>query len=238
MNWPDFSCRSPSLEFMDQENCDEAALLRTLRQFRITNPLFSRYRTILTSWFLRDMQRDPAREYTWVDVGAGGGDIPVWLARAARKCSLRLRVIAIDRDRRTVDHLLRTLPDDVSIKIICDDIFAWLEGRRDIDYLYCNNFFHHLPDTTALEFLRLLDRSVRRRFVISDIERSAWAYVGYSAFAALFLHRSFAGRDGRLSILRGFTPGELRDCAGRSGISMSTGVQALAPARLVLWGER
>ena len=80
---PSLAQRVNLSEKMDDVNCCEERLLRTIRQFASINRFVSRYRTILRRWVLSDMLRDVTREYHLVDMGAGGCDIDVWLLDAA-----------------------------------------------------------------------------------------------------------------------------------------------------------
>ncbi len=230
---PDMTKRSTSLELMDDPACDTNKLLRTVDQFRVTNLLFSRYRAILSRWVLEDMRADPSRERHLVDVGAGGADIPLWLVRAAQRKGLRLRVTAIDADPRVAEHARKMAEGEQGVTVVCGDAFQLLENTADADYVFCNHFLHHLPDGKISAFLALAARTARRRFVVSDLARSPWAYAGYAAFASLFLHRSFARYDGLLSIRRGFVGPELeRLTQGMTRVS----IRRILPGRFVIVG--
>ena len=232
---PDLSRRAEEPELMDRADCDTGLLLRTIDQFRITNALFSRYRTILRRWVLDDMRRDPGRDYHFVDLGAGGLDIPRWLAREARRNGLRLRITAVESDARVVEHVRPRAGAD--IRLVQEDALAFLERTADADYIFCNHFLHHLPGPAMPVFLARLARAARRRFIVSDLLRSAWSYAGYALFAGLFLRRSFARYDGLLSIRRGFRPEELAELAREAGLAGRVEAHRLAIGRLALVGE-
>jgi 2-polyprenyl-3-methyl-5-hydroxy-6-metoxy-1,4-benzoquinol methylase len=232
---PSLSHRSLDPERMDSPDCDRDLLLRTVDQFQITNGLFSRFRTILRRWVLDDMRRNPAREYHFVDLGAGGLDIPDWLIRRARREGLKLRVTAVESDARIVEHVRSRASS--AIRLVCGDALAFLKEVPDVDYIFCNHFLHHVPDADLPGFLRSLADAARRRFIVSDLLRSRWSYVGYAAFSGLFLHRSFARADGLLSIRRGFLAEELLALARSTGLAGCVEVHPLAGGRLVLTGR-
>lgn len=231
---PDLRHRAAGPELMDSPDCDEALLLRTIDQFRIINPLFSRCRTILDRWILQDMLRDPGREYHLADLGAGGLDISCWLLRAAARRGLRLRVTAIELDDRVYRRALQQVPARPGLVVVRGDVLRVLPELVDVDYAFCNHFLHHLDDATIVKLLQMLGRMIRRRFVLSDLLRSGSSYLGFALFGRLFLHRSFALADGLTSIRRGFLPGELGELARRADLSVS--VYPLHPGRLVVVG--
>jgi 2-polyprenyl-3-methyl-5-hydroxy-6-metoxy-1,4-benzoquinol methylase len=170
-----------------------------------------------------------------VDLGAGGLDIPLWLARTARASGLRLRITAVESDARVIEHVRPRA--GAAIRLVQGDALAALDGIRDADYIFCNHFLHHLPAEAMPGFLRALAGAARRRFIVSDLLRSGWCYAGYAVFAGLSLHRSFAFADGLLSIRRGFRPGELNGLVRTAGLSGRVEVHQLAGGRLVLTGR-
>ena len=232
----DLRCRAPGPELMDAPDCDETMLLSTIDQFRIINSLFSRYRAVLDRWVLQDMVGDPGREYHLVDMGAGGLDISTWLLRAAARRGLRLRVTAIELDGRVYRHAMSMRPARPELTVVNGDVFRVLPEIGPADYAFCNHFLHHLDDATIVKLLQLLSRTVRRRFVLSDLLRSLASYMGFDLFGRLFLHRSFAHADGLTSIRRAFLPDELRNLVQRAATPAHVDVHHLNPGRLLVVG--
>jgi len=73
--------------------------------------------------------------------------------------------------------------------------------------------------------------------VASDLLRSRNSFIIFSLFAAVFLHRSFATYDGRLSIRKGFLPEELRGLlSGIEGFERLE-LRCQRPGRIVLIGR-
>lgn len=231
---PDMTRRSSEPERMDRPDCDTGLLLRTIDQFQLTNRLFSRYRTLLRRWVLADMRSRPAQEFHLVDLGAGGLDIPLWLLQEVRREGLRLRITAVDNDPRIIEHVR---PKAVAnLHLVCGDALAFLEKASGVDYIFCNHFLHHLPELEIPDFIRRLARATRRRFIVSDLLRNRWSYLGYALFAGLFLRHSFARGDGLLSIRRGFRTEDLKTFAQTPEGRTTMGLFRLAPGRIVLIG--
>lgn len=231
-----FKTRWPGPELMDDPACDEVLLLRTVDQFRSINRLVGRYRTVLKRLVLDDMAREPERDYHFMDLGAGGCDIPVWLLGAARRRGFKLRVTALDGDERIMAHARRRCAGIDGLEIHHARI-SELHRYGPVDYLYMNHVLHHLPDEMIPGVLRDLHQVARRGWIVSDLLRSPWAYLGFH-FLGAFYRRSFAFEDGRRSIRRGFTPPELMAYAKAAGLAEKVNIQVLTPGRLILSGRR
>ena len=229
---PDLSSRADIAELMDDPACNEAMLLRTVRQFASINRRVARYRTILKRWVLADMMKAPQKHYRLVDMGAGGCDIDAWLLKAARRRGLSLEIIACDLDPRIISHARSTFGQTPGLEIreadLLDDLFD-----EPVDYVFANHFLHHLADTEIMRLLKLWRPRVRRRMVFSDLLRDPAAYLGYSVLSLLY-PGSFARFDGLISIRRGFVPAELASLALDAIPEIKHSIHQYIPGRLVL----
>jgi len=230
-----FGERSRENELMDSFSSDPDRLERTLVQFRLVNLLLTRARGLLKRWFLADMVRDKSRAYTLLDLGSGGGDLAIWLARRSRRLGLRLRIVCLDHDPRVVAYARDRCRAYPEIEVVHEDALR-LDSLPDFDYVFANHFLHHLTDEGIVTVLGAIGARARRRFLVSDLKRSRPAYFGYTAFAALFLRNSFSFYDGRLSIRKGFTKAELEGYVARSRLRGDVSLRSMFPFRLVLFG--
>ncbi len=94
-----------------------------------------------------------------------------------------------------------------------------------------NHTLHHLPYPDVRRAVELCLNSARHGFLLNDLRRSFWAYVGYTIFAGLFVRGSLAYTDGRTSIRRGFTRAELE--RELDGLNVRIGLAS--PARIYLY---
>lgn len=228
----DFRTRAQVAELMDDPDCSEELLLRTIRQFASINYLVSRYRTVLKRWVLADMLREPERPYHLVDMGAGGCDIDAWLLRTTGQLGLDLRVTACDLDPRIANYARSTYSHVAGLTIREHDL---LEDHFDepVDYVFANHFLHHLTEEDIIQLVRRWHPLVRRRMVLSDLERHPLAYLGFSILSLVY-RNSFARPDGLTSIRRAFRPHELNDLVRKALPDSIHAVHPLFPGRLVL----
>lgn len=235
--FPDMRLRNTTdQEIMDRADADPDQLHRTIRQFRWINFLFSASRSLLREHFFSLMIQDPTRRYTLLDVGAGGCDIAIWAAREARTRGLKLNITALDNDPRILPVAYRAARDYPEIRIFEGNALD-LGQQGPFDFIFSNHFLHHLDWDEIKIFLRQVLAATRLAFVMNDLKRSRWAYIGCTVFLGLSTRRSFAFHDGRLSIRRGFLPGELRDFTTRNFPNARIHVAETSPARVVLYGH-
>lgn len=235
---PDLRVRNTTdQEEMDRADADPEMLLRTIRQFRLINALFSAARGLLRRHVFSIMEREPTRVYSLLDVGAGGCDIARWAAREARGRKLGLRITALDNDPRILPATRRTVRDYPEIRLLQGNALN-LSRLGSFDFIFSNHFLHHLSWDEIGTFLRVIIPRTRLAFVMNDLRRSRWAYLGATLGVGLLARRSFAFRDGRLSVRRGFLPGELRDFLQTNFPGAPIQVMETAPARVVVLFRR
>ena len=68
---------------------------------------------------------------------------------------------------------------------------------------------------------------------VIDLHRNPMAYIFYTTIGRLFLHNRLIREDGALSILRSFTPEEMKEAGQRAGLR-DVKVEKHFPSRLIL----
>lgn len=195
-------------ERMDAPDCDLDALHRTYAQFRVINALVAGWHSTYRHHLRPVLHRD--RPTTVLDIGCGGGDLARALAGWAARDGYRLQITAVDPDPRA--HAWATgqptVPGVTYRRALSGEL---VRQGCSFDAVISNHLLHHLDVT---QFQVLLDdsrRLARVRVVHSDIARSRWAYLLFSAGTRPFFRGSFIREDGLTSIRRSYTPDELRD---------------------------
>jgi 2-polyprenyl-3-methyl-5-hydroxy-6-metoxy-1,4-benzoquinol methylase len=206
--------RTEIKELMENPDCDQRKLHNTYRQFRAINTLVSGWGRIYRC-HLRPSLRAAANAQgcaTLLDIGFGGGDIPLRLARQARRDGIPLELTAVDQDPRALDYV-RQFPTSSGIGFRDTSLSDLLARGERFDVVISNHLLHHLPESGLADFCDQT-RQLGRRFVLhSDIVRSTFAYLAFAAFTSPFFHGSFIVPDGLMSIRRSFTHRELVDAA-------------------------
>ncbi len=230
-----FSERADLVELMDRPDGSLTKLHRTLDHFQWINILLSRYRDLLRRHVIRDMLLEPEREWRFVDLGAGGCDITVWMLRQASTLGLRVSATALEKDPRIVSYAKEKHRDVKGLTIEAGDALdrgCWEQA----DYVFANHFLHHLNDAEIVRILRLVAEHTQRVFVLGDIRRSRLAYICFPFIGGLFARKSFTLPDGLASIRRSFLPGELRAHVQEAGISAQARVESFPLFRVAVIG--
>jgi 2-polyprenyl-3-methyl-5-hydroxy-6-metoxy-1,4-benzoquinol methylase len=198
-------------ELMDDPDCDPERLAATLRRFDTVNRLISGWGGVYRSR-VRPHLLSLGRPARVLDLGAGGGDLVVRLARLAAGDGLEVRWLGVDPDERALDVARERRAPGVEFR--CTDAATLLSEGAAFDAVLSNHVLHHLSaaelHTFAEESLALSDGIV----VHSDIRRSRLAYSLYAIGVTPFAPGTFLRTDGLRSIRRSYRTGELARALG------------------------
>ncbi|MBK5188827.1 MAG: methyltransferase domain-containing protein, partial [Gemmatimonadaceae bacterium] len=140
-----------------------------------------------------------------LDVGTGTGDIPALAAREWRARGVTITTVGID----ICPSLLREARERGQLPV-CADARALPIASKSVDIAICSQTLHHFESRDAIAVLRELDRVARQRVIVSDIRRSWLAAAGIWLASYPLRFHPVSRHDGVVSVLRGFTPVELR----------------------------
>jgi ubiquinone/menaquinone biosynthesis C-methylase UbiE len=186
---------------------------------------------------LRELDRmrrdDPAPgPLSLLDVGSGSGDLPAALRDAMAPRGLDLRPVALDRDPVALALAARN-----RLPAVRADALRLPLADRSVDVVTAAKFAHHFAGPALERLLAEMARVARRRVIVLDIERHWAAYAGFVAWSRLFTRNRLVRHDGPLSVLRGFTTGELRSLVAPLD-AFHWQVQRRWPFQLVVVGRR
>jgi SAM-dependent methyltransferase len=228
----DLKNRSSATEIMDSADCNLLMLHNTLRQLKFINRYFSGIRPLLQHTLLSHMKLQGGKNYTILDLGAGGCDIPVWLSRTALKHSIRLLIYCIDNDKRVVPIAAENCRGIDGIDIVVGDVFDVLT-EYEADYLISNHFIHHLSDDDIIRLLKMINTRSRYGFIINDLLRSRVSLFFFFMICPLFFRNSYALRDGLKSITRGFKADDLKRYRKIAGVNSS--ISYVSPGHICMY---
>lgn len=198
-----------AVEEMDKPGCDPVRLDRTYAQFALVNRAVSGWRGIYLSQLRPRLRTDAAT--TLLDIGCGGGDVPVMLTRWAARDGLRLEITAIDPDPRASRFAAeRHRSSGVTFR---QSTAAQLAGEGlSFDLVVSNHVLHHLSGDELPVFVAESAGLCHGRVIHSDLRRSTAAYALFFAGSWPFTG-SYIRQDGLTSIRRSYTAAELRAAA-------------------------
>ena len=231
MAWTWVPDRRDEPELMDAPGLPEREIEDAYRLLGQINRQFGNLRTIRQEFgrFLREDVAD-RRPIAVLDVGSGSGDIPE--AIRAMVFDRDVLVAALDRDPTAVAAArLR------SLSVVQGDALRLPFADRTLDLVLAVKFAHHFSGPGLDRLVGEMARVARRRVVILDIRRHWLAYWGFLAWSRVFTKSRLVRHDGPLSVLRGFTPEELRDAVARLD-DFDWAVRSYLGFQVVLVGRR
>jgi ubiquinone/menaquinone biosynthesis C-methylase UbiE len=232
MSWFPTPARRNDPELMDEPGLPEADVAAAYATLERVNRALGNRGTLRRA--VRRFAADlPAGHRPVVlDVGAGGGDLADEAARVLAANGAQPLVIVLDRDPTALGIAGRA-----SLTRLRGDALRVPLPDRSIDLAMAIKFAHHFEGDALRCLMAELARVARRRVVVLDIQRHWLAYAGFVAWSRVFTRSHLVRHDGPLSVLRGFTPDELRAAvAGLDAFEWS--VRVVPPFQLVLTGVR
>jgi hypothetical protein len=196
--------RRRGAEILDDPDLDPKLIRRSLADVARANAWFGGTNSALDE--LRAGLKELPCEATLLDVGTGLGDIPSRAREEARRAGVELTTIGLDAAFALADASRSSVHFSV-----CGDALRLPFADDSIDIVMCSQVLHHFAGGDAPAMLREMDRVARVRVIVSDIHRSWIAAIGlWLASFPLGFH-AISRHDGVVSVMRGFTPGELAD---------------------------
>ncbi len=199
--------RTGLVEYMDDPDCDPGLLKNTYRNFAWSNRLLSRWRMAYKRYLLPVM-RSLERPTTILDVGCGGGDVPVLLKRWAGRDNIEARITAIDPDNRAIQFAAGQWYKE-HIRFLSASTGDLVKAGEQYDIVISNHLMHHLLPADLNKVLSESDQLAGSLVLFNDIERDVIAYLTFRVMAVPFSRNSFNYEDGLISIRRSFTRNEL-----------------------------
>lgn len=201
--------RRRGFEHLDDPSTHPALRERSLRDVRRANTVLGGANAVLAE--VRRLLPSLGARATLLDVGTGLADIPLRARTLAQRAGVRLIAVGLDEAASLVAVSARVLDGSV-----CGDARQLPFATASIDVVTCSQVLHHFDDHEIALVLREMNRVARRVVIVSDLRRSWVAVSGFWLVAWLLGFHAVSRHDGVVSVLRGFTDGDLAAYVQRS----------------------
>jgi 2-polyprenyl-3-methyl-5-hydroxy-6-metoxy-1,4-benzoquinol methylase len=196
--------RRRGYEILDDPDVDDVVRARSLADVARSNTMFGGWRAVRAELAIV-LDSSKAQSVSLVDVGTGIGDIPSLATESWRARGVSITAFGIDI---CVSALREARAGGLTP--VCADALALPLATKSVDIAICSQTLHHFESHEAIVVLRELDRVARERVIVSDIHRSWLAAAGIWLASYPLRFHPVSRHDGVVSVLRGFTPAELR----------------------------
>jgi len=229
-----FSSRLWAAEHLDAAKHEPAQLDLTLDHLAAVNRWLGGTRVVLKHlrrWL-------PERGYSRVlDVGTGAGDIPRAIVGWAAKGRRAVDVHGVDIQVPIAFRARDRCASESSIRVAVADGMRLPFADNTFDVATSSMTLHHIDDSHTHAFVAELSRVSTRAVIINDLERHPINYYGASVLAATVWRADrYTRHDGPISVLRSFSPRELRRVGEKAGLR-NVVVHRHFPYRLALVGQ-
>lgn len=221
--WP-LRARARELEKLDLPDLDPAELRANLRELALMNRLPGGAGASIRA--IRHLAG--GAEISILDVGTGGGDLPLAFVRHGRRHG-RWRVIASDSRQEILDLAAAWTGADPDVTTLLADARRLPMSDGDVDIAHASLLLHHLDPADAVLLLRELRRVSRRGVVINDLQRGMIPFGVTAAVTATLARSPYTRHDGILSARRAYTLRELDTMLDEAGLRRAWRSSTLLP---------
>ena len=224
--------RSSQLERIDTGDYTPEEYERFLREIGFINRVLGDNRA-LKKCLLREIESEDLKNFSVLDVGAGSGELLRAIAGFARRTHRKARLFGLELNARSAKAMAEESENFQEIEAVRADAFSLPFDDNSFDYAICSLFTHHFADENVVKVVREMNRVASRKIFVIDLHRHRAAYFSYKIFCRAFRISRLVREDGSLSVLRSFTPNELKIVGEKAGLE-NVSVKRIAPFRLVL----
>jgi 2-polyprenyl-3-methyl-5-hydroxy-6-metoxy-1,4-benzoquinol methylase len=169
------------------------------------------------------------RRFRLLDVGFGHGDMLRRIAGWARRRGLEAQLIGVDLNSKSRATAQAATPSDMAIDYRTGD-YATVE--EPLDFVISSLVAHHMTDDQLRAFLRFMETRSTRGWLINDLHRHGFAYLGFPLLARMIGAHRIVREDGQLSIARAFRPADWRMILDDAWITEGAQIVRRFPFRL------
>jgi ubiquinone/menaquinone biosynthesis C-methylase UbiE len=214
--------RSDEVEILDHATHDRAELAGNLRDIRRVNHLLGGTSTILRHLPPLLDTIPPEQPARLLDLATGSGDIPIAISRWATRRKRPLAIVASDYSDEILELAREQIAGLPEITLARYDARAVPLPDKQFDIVLCSLSLHHFSPDDAVRVLREMDRLAQVGFILNDLRRGRLGYAAAWIAARLTTRNRLTRNDAPLSVLRAYTPRELRNLLHRAGIDDAT----------------
>lgn len=211
--------RSVETEIMDDLDIHGEVIDQTLKELDTINRRLGGNAISLSS-FKKLLKNHDVKSLA--DLGCGGGDIMMGMAKIAQSAKSKISFIGIDANPHIVDYAKRNCKDWTNIDFQSINIFEKEFKSQKYDIIHCCLFLHHFTEVQLVDLFRSFKDQARVAIIVNDLHRHPLAFYSIKWITRFFSKSYMVRNDAAVSVARGFTRSELVSTLSQAGISNYT----------------
>jgi len=209
---PNFTKRSYKKELMDDLTLHSNALKQNLIELRKINYWLGGNLVLIKA--LNQLKKqgffNENRIYTIADIGSGGGDNLIALAKWFQRNKIQVQLTGIDANEFMIDFAKAHCENYPNIDFMQLNVFDISKNTQVFDITTCSLFCHHFTNDELSIIFEQVKKITNNYFIINDLHRHPLAYYSIWFLVHLFNGSYLVKNDAPLSVLRGFKKEELK----------------------------
>ncbi len=198
--------RSEEPEKLDNLSLYGETLHKALSSLEWINRWFGNHRSVIKP-ILRIYKKEK-RTLSIVDLGCGGGDLVLAVAKALQKNHFQFIITGIDGNSNTLKYAQNKCAAFTNIKFIQADILSDAFKNEPCDILISSHFMYHFTEDGLIHFIRSNVPGISTAVIFSELKRKRFVMILYKLCSFLLPISKLAKQDGLLAIKRSFTKKE------------------------------
>ena len=217
---PDLSFRSTEKELIDDLDLDNDALRQNLEELAIINKYLGGNQVTISGLetVFNNLTTQQAT-YKIADLGCGGGDMLMVIAKWAKHKQIKAELIGIDANDFMIKFATKRTVQFPEIQYLYQNIFSEEFQQHSFDIVTMTLFCHHFDNESLIQLFKQLKQQSRLAIVINDIHRHWFAYHSIAWITKLFLKSYLVKNDAKLSVWRAFRKSDLETIIQQAGFT-------------------
>ncbi len=215
----DLKYRSLLKELLDNDSIPKLDLYQNLKELNFINTWLGGHQ--VTTKGLNQFKFEKDKEYTIIDIGCGGGDNLIYVAKWAKNKGLTFKLIGVDLKEDCITYAKEQCQNFPEISFVCSDYRNLPDLNIQFDIALACLFTHHLKNEEISELLNWCGNNANLGFVINDLHRNILAYYSIAWLTAIFSKSYLVKNDAKLSVARGFIKHDWQQILQQSGVLLS-----------------
>lgn len=205
-----FEKRAYEEELMDDLDSGGEIIDQTLRELETVNRLLGGNHVTINGLDKLLSKHSKNEQIIIADLGCGGGDIMILVAKWARNKGYSVQLKGYDANPNIISYAQRNCSDYPEISFYTEDIFSDRFKANRYDIVICTLFTHHFKDEQLISIFHQFKTQAKIGVVINDLHRHWLAYHSIKLLTQLFSKSPMVQYDAPLSVRRAFRKNELK----------------------------
>ena len=213
--------RSYQKELLDSDNIPFADIRQNMKELNSINTLLGGHAISEKGLKLIMGHHSTGQPLTICEIGCGGGDNLVALAKWCSKKNIDVNFIGIDIKPACIEYAKQQC-SALKAKWITNDYLEISFQFAKPDIVFCSLFCHHFSEADLSVMLQWMKENCTKGFFINDLHRHPLAYYSIKLITRIFSTSYLVKNDAPLSVARGFTKTEWQYIFKTAGIQQYT----------------